>query len=197
MGERESVAAQKARLRAQFRKIRAETPPAHLAEASRAICARLAHLVPEAGVVSAFWPLPGEVDLRPLLRGLTDAGVIVALPVTASAPGEPPRLVHRLLTDDLVPGRFGVHEPPPSALIVDPREIAVALVPGLAATREGVRLGYGGGYYDAFLPETPAQRLGVVLAAFLVETLPAETHDARLDGVVTERETVWVSNPAA
>ena len=163
------------------------------AEASRAIGAHLAHVLPEAGVVSAFWPLPGEVDLRPLLRRLASRGVTVALPVTASAPGEAPRLVHRAMEGELVRGRFGVMEPPAGAPAVDPREVSVAVVPGLAASREGIRLGYGGGFYDAFLASTPALRVGVVFRACVVDALPAEPHDARLSVLVTESGRIRVA----
>ena len=88
----------------------------------------------------------------------------------------------------LVGGRFGVLEPPATAPLVDPREVEVALVPGLAASRDGIRLGYGGGFYDAYLVETPALRVGAVFGACLVDALPAEPHDAHLDLLVTEAE---------
>ncbi|MEM6327969.1 MAG: 5-formyltetrahydrofolate cyclo-ligase [Bacteroidota bacterium] len=188
MSERETVAAQKARLRARFREVRSGLGADHRTNASRLIRSRLGDVLPEAGVVSAFWPLPGEVDLRLWLRHLAASGTTVALPITTSAPGEPPRLVHRAMEGDLVRGRFGVMEPSAAAVLVEPREIAVAIVPALAISREGVRLGYGGGFYDAFLAETPALRVGVAFAACLANTLPAEPHDARLDVIVTERE---------
>lgn len=162
-------------------------------EASRAIRDRVHDLLAQTAVVSAFWPLHEEVDLRPLLLDLARGGGTVALPVVASAPGEPPRLEHRVMPSEaglLVRGRFGVMEPPPSSPLVDPREVGVALVPGLAASRGGSRLGYGGGFYDAFLRASPARRVGVVFGPCLVDALPSEPHDARLDVIATEDETV-------
>ena len=192
MAEMESVAAQKARLRAQFRAIREDLGEAGRAAVSEAICRRAGALVREQGArtVSAFWPLPGEVDLRPLLRQLRASGVTIALPVTLSAPGEAPRLEHRAWTGPLVAGRFGVQEPPRDAPLVPSERVDLALVPALAVAMDGTRLGYGGGFYDAYLAETGALRLAVVASACVVPSLPAEPHDARLGGFLTEHETV-------
>jgi len=159
----ESVAAQKARLRAQFRAIREDLGEAGRAAVSEAICRRAGALVREQGArtVSAFWPLPGEVDLRPLLRQLRASGVTIALPVTLSAPGEAPRLEHRAWTGPLVAGRFGVQEPPRDAPLVPSERVDLAFVPALAVAMDGTRLGYGGGFYDAYLARTDALRLAV------------------------------------
>lgn len=51
----------------------------------------------------------------------------------------------------------------------------VALVPGLAFDREGFRLGYGGGFYDTFLPAFPGASIGLIRACQLVERSPCET----------------------
>jgi 5-formyltetrahydrofolate cyclo-ligase len=66
----------------------------------------------------------------------------------------------------------------------------VILVPGVAFTRAGQRLGRGGGYYDRLLSALPAKavRLGVCFELQIVDELPSEPHDMRVDGVVTERE---------
>ena len=185
------MAAEKARLRGVFRARRASMAPEARARESAAIGAHLGAWLAAGGLdragatVSAFWPLAGEPDLRPLLRALRAKGVRVALPAVASAPGEAPRLEHRLYTGDaaLTPGRFGVMEPLARSPLVAPEAVGVALVPALAVDAGGGRLGYGGGFYDAFLAETAALRVGVVWASAVAGTLPAESHDARLDAV--------------
>ncbi|MEM1056464.1 MAG: 5-formyltetrahydrofolate cyclo-ligase [Bacteroidota bacterium] len=206
MSELESVAEQKAHLRRQAREVRAQLGAERIAEASAAICARLAGLVrdhrarTEGLVISAFWPLPGEIDLRPLLRSVASDGVTVALPTVTSTPVESPRLIHRAMPGRMSPrsdaplvrGRFGVMEPPPGSPEIAPEAVDLAVVPALAVSREGVRLGYGGGYYDTFLAQTSALRIGVVLAACLVDLLPAESHDARMHRIMTEEETLRV-----
>jgi len=76
----------------------------------------------------------------------------------------------------------------PGARVVPPAEIEVILVPGLAFTREGQRLGRGGGNYDRYLALLPAStlKMGVCFALQIVETLPAEPHDQPVDAVATE-----------
>ena len=191
------MAAEKARLRTQFRAVRAALAPEARAAAGAAICAHLLALVRERGArtVSAFWPLAGEVDLRPFVREMSASGVVVALPVVVSARGEAPRLEHRRFESEgaLARGRFGVMEPLASAPRVAPEAIDLAVVPALAADAGGVRLGYGGGFYDAFLAETGALRVGALFASGVADALPAEPHDERLDAVVTERGVLWTS----
>jgi 5-formyltetrahydrofolate cyclo-ligase len=71
---------------------------------------------------------------------------------------------------------------------VQPTEIDVILVPGLAFTRRGQRLGRGGGYYDRYLASLPAEtlKIGVCFGFQIFESLPTESHDQTVDGVVTE-----------
>ena len=180
------VAAEKAAWRERFRAARQATATADRAAASRAICARVLALpeVRAARVVHGFWPLPDEPDLRPALAALRERGVTVALPAVVG----PRRLAHRAFEGEaaLRAGRWGILEPAPSAPEVRPAQVDVVLVPGLAFGRDGSRLGTGGGFYDTFLAETPAFRLGVGGAAALVASVPTEPHDARLDAVVTD-----------
>jgi 5-formyltetrahydrofolate cyclo-ligase len=74
------------------------------------------------------------------------------------------------------------------ARIISPAEIDLILVPGLAFTRAGQRLGRGGGFYDRFLARLSASttKLGICFEQQIVETLPAEPHDQNVDAVITE-----------
>ncbi len=66
---------------------------------------------------------------------------------------------------------------------------AVILVPGTAFDREGRRMGYGGGFYDRFLKEHPSiYRIGICFPFQLLDSIPAEEHDERVDMVITGRE---------
>ena len=188
--------AEKSRLRAEFRARRATLDEHAVAVASRSITSSILAL-PEidlAATVHVFWPFDGrnEVDTRPLIDALTARGARVALPVVASARNEAPQLVQRLYRPgSLARGRFGTMEPvgTPEVPVVS---LEVVVVPALAASRDGRRLGYGGGFYDAFLAGTGAAVICPVMAEFLVDTLPAEEHDCEVDVVVTEEEVVRV-----
>jgi 5-formyltetrahydrofolate cyclo-ligase len=135
----------------------------------------LAEMPPPAGaVVSGFWPMGPEIDIRPLLEALHRRGHIVVLPET------PPRrnpLIFRRWAPGMamVTERFGTLRPTGEVLAPD-----WLLVPLLAFDRAGRRLGYGGGYYDRTLAGLPgAVAIGCGWAAQEVAEVPADALDAR------------------
>ncbi|MGI4978122.1 MAG: 5-formyltetrahydrofolate cyclo-ligase [Janthinobacterium lividum] len=149
--------------------------------ADRAVCARLLSLVPPDLAVSGTWPLPGELDLRPLLAALHARGQAVLLPETTPR-GTP--LVFRRWTPDtpMVAGRFGTSHPDSEA--ADPQ---LLLVPLLAFDDRLMRLGYGGGYYDRTLAGLPGCRaIGFAYARQQVASIPTGPFDMPLDAIVTE-----------
>lgn len=85
---------------------------------------------------------------------------------------------------DLSPGAYGIPEPAAEAPVVSPVDVEVALVPGLAFTPDGRRLGQGGGYYDRLLPQLGGASWGVCFDAQVVDDLPTQTHDRPVDRVV-------------
>lgn len=84
---------------------------------------------------------------------------------------------------ELVPGRFGIREPVPGPIVEQPDLI---LVPGLAFTAEGSRLGRGAGYYDRFLSTIPAStfKVGICFEFQRIAEIPQESHDVKMDAVV-------------
>lgn len=140
---------------------------------------------PPGAVVSGFWPIGEEIDIRPLLAALGALGHELCLPETPRR-GAP--LVFRRWKpgEALVAGRFGTSHPVGETVTPD-----FLLVPLLAFDRSGHRLGYGAGYYDRTLAGLPgAFRLGCAYAAQEVDAVPAGRHDARLHAVATERGVV-------
>ncbi len=85
----------------------------------------------------------------------------------------------------LVRHRFGMLEPAADLPVVDSAALDVVLVPSVAFDRQGGRLGFGGGYCDRLLPNTPALRVGVTYDECLADTLPCDEHDQRMDWIVT------------
>ena len=67
------------------------------------------------------------------------------------------------------------------------------LVPCVCCCGSGVRLGYGGGYYDRFLPGTPAVRAALCWEKMMAEDIPREKHDCAMDFVVTEERVIEYS----
>jgi 5-formyltetrahydrofolate cyclo-ligase len=137
--------------------------------------------LPTGSVVSGFWPMGEEIDLRPLLHALHAKGHTIALPVTPRR-GEPLTFRGWQPGDALVPERFGTMRPIGEILMPD-----VLLVPLLAFDASGARLGYGGGFYDRTLAGLPDRfRLGCAFAAQQVDAVPVGPYDIRLDAVATE-----------
>ena len=109
------------------------------------------------------------------------------------------RLALHALGGALVRHALGMLEPTADAPVVDPAEIDLALLPGLAFDREGGRLGYGAGHYDRLLPglrpEVP--RLAVTHPALIAaERLPLEPHDVRASHLLLPEAIVAARRPA-
>ncbi|MGA0403550.1 MAG: 5-formyltetrahydrofolate cyclo-ligase [bacterium] len=107
----------------------------------------------------------------------------------------PSNLTHHWLEDLklLKKSSWGILEIQDSAAsVADLSKIDLVLVPGLAFSRKGARLGQGRGYYDRFLNQFNwAKTLGVGFDWQILEHIPEESHDRRLDGVITESQLFW------
>ena len=163
----------------------AETFAAHLAAEGLALVKRL-----RPAIVSAYFPLGGELSTLPLLEKLAEAGVKTALPVTGRL-GTP--LVFRLWHhgEPTVRGKMAIEEPSPQSPEAAPD---LLFVPLAAFDRGGHRIGYGAGFYDRTLAALRAQKniwaVGVAYASQELPEIPHEAHDERLDYVLTERELI-------
>lgn len=179
-------AAEKNRLRRELLATRAAAFEAAPATGDRLFEHLEALLPPAPAVVSAYWPMRGELDTRPAMATLAGLGHSVCLPVTV-APHSPLRFRAWAPGQRLVPGGFGTQVPSPEEEELTP---SVLLVPLVGFDDEGYRLGYGGGFYDRTLAQLraagPALAIGLGYAAQRVGRLPREATDQRLDWIVTE-----------
>ena len=144
---------------------------------------------PAGAVVSGFWPIGQEIDVRPLLHALHERGHAVVLPVTPKR-GNPLTFRRWRPGDVLEPEKFGTFRP-----VGEPAAPDFLLVPLLAFDRRGYRVGYGAGFYDRTLAALPAGRyaLGVAYATQEVPDVPAGPTDVRLDAVATDRGIIPVT----
>ena len=153
---------------------------ADLAIDHAAVVAGLRAFLPASGWILTYRPVPGEVDLDPLLADFRCA-VTRTLPngLLTVHPADTPTERHR----------FGYLQPEAGAPEVPLGDIAVALVPGLVFDAWGTRVGHGQGHYDRLLPLLPAgvARVGVTPTALVVaERLPAEPRDVPMTQLATE-----------
>jgi 5-formyltetrahydrofolate cyclo-ligase len=138
-------------------------------------------------VVSGFWPIKEEIDIRPLMIELFNQGCQLALPVVQGK-GQP--LIFRAWRpgDPLEAGVFGTLQPSAKREVLQPDAL---IVPLLACDEEGWRLGYGGGFYDRTLAGLRAKNnvtaIGVGFDAQLVPEVPHGPADQRLDWLLTDK----------
>ena len=174
---------QKSELRAEIRRRRAAYGDGRMERVSECIAETLlAHpVVAAAKTVLAYHSLPGEVCTHTLVGRLAAMGKTVLLP-SVQAPGE---MVFKPYAGDeaLSKGAFGIYEP--DSGIADCAAADVAIVPGVAFDKAGNRLGRGGGYYDRALAGLPVYKIGVCFPFQLLDRVPSEAHDVRMDEVVS------------
>lgn len=184
----------KKELRKQILQSRNDIPEAKREEKSKRIVDRILRSpwYQEARFVFSFVPFGDEVNIRPLLEHAVQAGKKLAIPKTMT---NPRKLILFQFEgwDRLIPGVYGILEPDPSqSSMVEPTEIDLILMPGVAFDRQGGRLGYGGGFYDRFLGSLPQSPL-LIAPCFteqIVERVPTEEHDIQVDKLITDLEIV-------
>lgn len=162
--------------------------PGERARAAHAAAARIdAHVLaalPAGATVALYAAMRSELSCAAVAAAAAARGLATAYPRTLD---DVRRLVfHRAAAADLVPGRFSIPEPPAALPVVELAEVAVVIVPGLLFDRDGYRLGWGGGWYDATLAGTRALRVGLTLEALRVDALPRAPHDQPVHLVATE-----------
>ena len=172
-------------IRCEMRARRKALPAAERVDASAVICAKLARL--EIGSpVAVYLASPDEIDIRAYIEQLLWHGCKVVAPRWNGEIYEL-AVLKGLDARHLRRGPMGIMEPV-DAEIVPAKEVYGWIVPGLAFTRDGRRLGYGGGWYDRLLADAPkdAVKLGVAHSFQIVEDLPTEPHDIQLAAVVDD-----------
>jgi 5-formyltetrahydrofolate cyclo-ligase len=174
-------------LRSELIAVRARLTLDDRRDKSRTIADRIEKIAAfrDAPTIALYAPLGTEVDSLEMARRALARGVRILFPRVV--PGERRLAFARSSPEDLVRGPLGASEPPERSPEVPAREIACVVMPGVAFSLDGLRLGRGGGYYDATLNAMAhVARIGVAYDVQIVPALPREPHDAPLDAIVTE-----------
>ncbi len=147
----------------------------------------------EASSVLCFASFRDEVDLWNVIDHSWQMGKTILLPKIA----KDTNTLDLFKVDNkkqLKPGQWGILEPDPTqSQPIDPKRVSLVIIPGVAFDRQGNRLGYGKGFYDRLLMRIPlhVERIAVAYQCQLIDEVPTEPHDKKLDGLITERETIW------
>ena len=149
---------------------------------SAAICVEVKkHLtVSSARVVALFSPLGYEIDVWPLVESLSGAVSVVLPRVEGDVMN-----FYCYNKNSMAIGSFGINEPQ-NGFAVAPYEIDAVIVPGLAFTKSGARMGRGKGYYDKYMSQSDfsALKIGVCYSEQLVPEIPLESHDVMMDVLI-------------
>ncbi|HJU13114.1 MAG TPA: 5-formyltetrahydrofolate cyclo-ligase [Candidatus Nitrosotalea sp.] len=139
-----------------------------------------------AKILGGYHAVGSEVRTQEILKEILNAGKELALPKA-----EKNDLLFKKITSfsDLEVGNFSVMEPKERCETV--KKIEVILVPAIALTRDGYRLGYGFGYYDRYLHSKRSKKIALSYSKQIVKTIPHDSHDVKVDCIVTEDEVIY------
>ena len=156
---------------------------------SARIVAHLAAALPAPRVVAFCWPIKHEPDVRAIVPHWAGLGTRAALPVVVQE-GAPLAFRHWARETPLAPDRYGIPTPMAGEWLIPD----LILLPLNGFDADGYRLGYGGGYFDRTLAALCPRPLAVGVG-FEINRLPTirpESHDQRLDWLVTENGAVKI-----
>lgn len=190
-----NVQIRKLALRQSIIAAREKMPPQERLHANRVIVATLCGLSAyrQSNTILAYLNFGAELDADLFVRQALQDGKRVCLPRVNRETRELDIYCVQDLQRDVAPGAWQIPEPlPHCAPLRNLAEIEWVLLPGVAFSRNGARLGYGGGFYDKLLARLP-HRPVLVAGAYalqLVEGVPQEVFDRKVDWLVTEHETI-------
>lgn len=164
-----------------------------IAARSGGIVTRLMRMeeIRKASTVMVYLSFGSEVLTDDLIRWGWEEGKRIVVPLCRPEG----RVLTPCLIDgfaELEEGHYGIREPKADRIrVVPPEEIDAVLVPAVAFDRRGYRVGYGGGYYDRFLPKAGrAAKIGAAFACQIVPEVPTDRYDVQVDRITTEDELI-------
>lgn len=177
----------KSRLRAEIRSRLENISPAVRIAESIELCARLETQLQSARAILFFAPLPDELDIWLLLQKFLATKKICALPCFDSTTQN--YLARRVfdLENNIITGKFGIREPASTCEEIALDKFDLVLAPGLAFDLSGNRLGRGKGFYDRILAGASGIKCGIAYEFQLLNKIPAEPHDVRMNFITTPK----------
>jgi len=138
--------------------------------------------------IACYFPIGSEIDTHDIMLNILKQGKNLLLP----------RIVDDNIQfyivsnlEKLERGSFEIMEPKDSC--EKAKKIDSVLIPTAATSKLGVRLGYGYGYYDRFLSSTNAVKISLTYSKQIVKSIPSDSHDIKIDWIVTEDENIKIS----
>ena len=176
---------QKRLLRPVCRQIRKDVPDK--AQKAAKICETLCNLpvFQNAGVLLSYYGVGDEVATKAILERALQTGKRVGVP-RCYEESRMEFLEIRSLADLSQVSDYGIPEAPDGTAVIDPKDADLVLVPALAFSVDGCRIGYGKGYYDRYLKRCGGTAVGLCFDACLRDTLPTNANDRPVRMIITE-----------
>ncbi|OGD95197.1 5-formyltetrahydrofolate cyclo-ligase [Candidatus Curtissbacteria bacterium RIFCSPHIGHO2_12_FULL_38_9b] len=133
---------------------------------------------------SIYLPVKNEVITQTIIDHLDRWGKVLVVPCFFKKDKEY-KFAKFNKTDVLIKGPYDIPQPK-FGKIVNPDTIEIAILPGLAFSKNGVRLGYGKGVFDKLLAISKALKVGLAYDFQVIDKLPKEKHDLKMDIIITE-----------
>ncbi|WP_371369544.1 putative protein YqgN [Sporomusa rhizae] len=137
--------------------------------------------------IMLYLAMPDEPHLEKVIVHALAAGKTICVPHMREIRGLMDAAIISNL-DDLIVGQFNLLVPNPNTLrLLEPSELDLIIVPGVAFAKDGRRLGMGAGYYDRFLPKANnAKLIGAAWSAQILDSVPTAPHDRPVNYLITE-----------
>lgn len=159
-----------------------------LSSLSLSICEQLEESTQyqKASNILFYLPIKNEVDVTPLLEKHLRTKNILLPKLDANDYIE----VKKISTlSDIENGKYDIPEPKESCENFPPEKIELILIPGVAFDLNGNRVGYGMGCYDGLIPKTSCPKIALAYNFQILENVPGEEHDQRVNIIITEKKT--------
>ena len=188
-----SPAAAKAAFRREIRIARRARSESDRVKAARRLAPRALPALGDCGSVACYQSMPTEPGTETLIELLRQRDIRVLLPRVNDTSLE---WVELKDSTAFVESELGIQEPTGPAIVDALSDCDAIVLPALAISLDGIRLGQGGGYYDRALQGVPMladggpMRIALIFEGELVKSLPKEPHDAHVDQVVTPERVV-------
>ena len=138
--------------------------------------------------IACYFPIGSEVDTQQIMLNVLKQGKNLLLPRIVND-----NIEFYIVSDleKLEKGSFEIMEPKDSCERA--KKIDCVLIPTVGVSKLGIRLGYGKGYYDRFLSSTDAVKISLTYSKQIVKSIPNDSHDIKIDWIVTEDENIKIS----
>lgn len=140
----------------------------------------------EAKAIFIYCGTANEVDTSIIIKDALSKGKHVALPRILTLGSMEALEIESM--EELIPEKHGILEPKEGSRIIPPKEIELALIPCLGFSKDGYRIGYGGGFYDRFLPKGKFTKIIIAFEKMRVMDMPLGDFDQKVDQIITESE---------